>query len=260
MNPVIETILNRKSMRAYEPKAVPPDVRAELLRATLRAPTAGNLMLYSIVEVNDQAIKDQLVKTCDDQPFIARAPLVWLFLADYQRWFDYFTACGVPQMCQEQKTRMRKPGEGDHFLACCDALIAAQTAVIAADALGLGSCYIGDIMENYEAHRELFALPQYVFPICLVCFGYPTQQQIDRPQTTRFDEKFVLFENQYKQLGAQEFEEMFRTTHEQDFHGRAQVMGVPNVGQLIYKRKFSADFSKEMTRSVKEIMKRWLDE
>ncbi len=124
--------------------------------------------------------------SCDNQPFIARAPLVWLFLADYQRWFDYFIASGVDQLCEQQKTTMRKPEEGDLFLACCDALIAAQTAVIAAESLGLGSCYIGDIMENYEVHRDLFNLPKYVFPICLVCFGYPTRQQMERAQTNTF--------------------------------------------------------------------------
>ena len=80
---------------------------------------------------------------------------------------------------------MRKPQEGDLFLACSDALIAAQTAVVAAESLGIGSCYIGDIMENYEAHRDLFGLPQYVFPICLLCFGYPTQGQMQRPMTPR---------------------------------------------------------------------------
>ena len=259
MNPVIETILKRRSVRAYAEKPIELEVREDLLRATLRAPTAGNLMLYSIVEVTDQKIKDKLVKTCDNQPFIARAPLVWLFLADYQRWFDYFIASGVEELCQENKIPMRKPQEGDLFLACCDALIAAQTAVIAAESLGLGSCYIGDIMENYEAHRELFNLPKYVFPICLLCFGYPTSQQMEREQTGRFDEEFILFENQYRRLTPQEFDEMFFETHAQVFHGREEVMGTRNVGQLTYTRKFNAAFSIEMNRSVRAFLKTWSD-
>ena len=259
MNPVIETILNRKSMRTYEKKGIQADVRAELLNATLRAPTAGNLMLYSIVEVTDQHLKNKLVKTCDNQPFIARAPLVWLFLADYQRWFDYFIASGVEQFCERKGIAMRKPEEGDLLLACCDALIAAQTAVIAAESLGLGSCYIGDIMENYEAHRDLFDLPKYIFPICLLCFGYPTPQQKKREQTSRFQDKFILFENQYKRLSTEEFDEMFRETHAQTFRDREEVLGARNVGQLIYNRKFSADFSKEMSRSVREIMRIWVE-
>jgi nitroreductase len=260
MNPVLETILQRKSVRAYEKKPVSPEVRSQLLQATLRAPTAGNLMLYSIVEVADQQIKDKLVKTCDNQPFIARAPLVWLFLADYQRWFDYFVASGVEEACAQKKVPMRRPEEGDLFMACCDALIAAQTAVIAAESLGLGSCYIGDIMENYETHRDLFNLPKYTFPICLLCFGYPTRQLKEQEQTTRFSEKFIVFENQYRRLNEEEFTEMFRARHESAFHGREEVEGARNIGQLIYMRKFNADFSKEMNRSVRAILKAWMED
>ncbi|MGD0879931.1 MAG: nitroreductase family protein [Anaerolineales bacterium] len=260
MNPIIDTILKRKSIRAYMKKAIAPEVRAELLRATLRAPTAGNLMLYSIIEVTDQSIKNKLVRTCDNQSFIARAPLVWLFLADYQRWVDYFITSGVAQLCEQTKTAMRKPEEGDLCLACCDAIIAAQTAVIAAESFGLGSCYIGDIMENYEIHRDLFELPKYVFPICLVCFGYPTPQQISRKQTSRFQEKFILFENKYKRLSKDDLYEMFLEENSRNFHGREEIMGARNVGQLIYMRKFNAEFSKEMSRSVRAILKAWLED
>jgi nitroreductase len=260
MNPVIETILKRKSIRAYEERPIPAEIREELLHATLRAPTAGNLMLYTIIEVSDQGIKDKLVKSCDNQPFIARAPLVWLFLADYQRWFDYFIASGVEELCVQKQTPMRKPQEGDLFLACCDALIAAQTAVIAAESLKLGSCYIGDIMENFEIHRELFNLPKYVFPICMVCFGYPPAQQMEREQTTRFHEKYILFENHYRRLAGEEFAEMYHQAHEDIFHGREEVMGTRNVGQLMYTRKFNADFSQEMSRSVRAILKAWMEE
>jgi nitroreductase len=260
MNPVIDTILKRKSIRAYLKKAIAPEVRAELLRATLRAPTAGNLMLYSIIEVTDQPIKNKLVRTCDNQPFIARAPLVWLFLADYQRWVDYFITSGVAQLCEQTKTPMRKPEEGDLFMACCDAIIAAQTAVIAAESLGLGSCYIGDIMENYEIQRDLFDLPKYVFPISLVCFGYPTPLQISRKQTSRFQEKFILFENKYKRLSKADFNEMFIEENSRTFRSRDEIMGARNVGQLIYTRKFNADFSKEMSRSVRTILKAWLED
>src|SRR5512146_2113976 len=103
MNQVIEVLMKRRSVRAYEPKEISAEVRAEILKATLRAPTAGNLMLYSIVEVTDQKIKDRLAITCDNQPFIARAPLVWLFLADYQRWFDYFLVSGVEKLCSQKQ-------------------------------------------------------------------------------------------------------------------------------------------------------------
>ena len=158
MNETLKTIERRRSTRAYTGEALEQAEKDAILHAAFRAPTAGNMMLYSIIEVEDQGLKDRLAVTCDDQPFIAQAPYVLLFLADYQRWFDFFTQSGVQARCQELGLAYREPQAGDLLLACCDALIAAQNAVIAAELLGIGSCYIGDILENYEiAPGALFA-------------------------------------------------------------------------------------------------------
>jgi len=256
MNPVIDILLQRKSMRAYEDQPISPEVRAEILKATFRAPTAGNLMLYSILDITDQKIKDRLAVTCDNQPFIARAPMVWIILADYQRWFDYFVASGVPELCEQRGLDIRHPQEGDLFLACCDAMIAAQNAVIAAESLGLGSCYIGDIMEQYETHKQLLDLPPYVFPIGMLVFGYPTQQQKDREYTPRFDEKFIVFENRYRRLDKNEFTEMFAERERTMPRGKA-MEGIANFGQAMYLRKYTADFTLEMNRSVRLILNEW---
>jgi FMN reductase (NADPH)/FMN reductase [NAD(P)H] len=257
MNPIIGVLMKRKSVRAYTDREISPEIRAEILKATLRAPTAGNMMLYSILDVTDQKIKDQLSISCDNQPFIARAPMVWLFLADYQRWFDYFCASGVEEACRQRQTPMRKPQEGDLFLACCDALIAAQNAVIAAESSGIGSCYVGDIMEQYETHQRLFDLPQYTFPICMLVFGYPTPEQIDRPYTTRFDEQFIVFENQYRRLEANELAEMFVERERLMSKGPSRER-IANFGQAMYFRKFDSAFSVEMSRSVRLILERWM--
>ena len=152
---------------------------------------------------------------------------------------------------------MRRPAEGDLFLACSDALIAAQNAVIAAESFGIGSCYIGDIMEQYEVHKELLGLSQYVFPICMLVFGHPTQQQRDREMTTRFDSKFIVFENRYRRLDKSEFEEMFAEREAARAKGHT-ADSAQNVGQATYLRKFDAEFTKEMTHSVKLMLQEWL--
>ena len=257
MNPVLDTILYRRSIRAYEERPVPDGVREQIIQATLRAPTAGNMMLYSILHVRDPQAKETLARTCDQQPFIARAPLVLLFLADYQRWFDYYLLSGCEDLSERQGQPLQHPEEGDLFLACCDALIAAQTAVLAAESLGLGACYIGDIMENYEVHRDLFHLPRYAFPICLLCFGYPTQQQKELPHTPRFDSRFVVFEDRYHSLSPHEFEEMFRPSTEAMQRTRNLPDGIENPGQWNYRRKFTAAFSREMRRSVRLMLEAW---
>ncbi len=92
MNDTLDTIFNRKSIRAYTLDPIDQKPRGKIIDATHRAPTAGNMMLYSMVEVSKQSVKVTLAKTCDNQPFIAKAPFVLVFLAGYQRWFDYFGA------------------------------------------------------------------------------------------------------------------------------------------------------------------------
>jgi nitroreductase len=251
MNPTIETILDRKSVRAYEDRPISPEVRDLILAAAMRAPTAGNMMLYSILEVQDQAKKDRLVETCDNQPFIAQAPLVLIFLADYQRWFDYFKYAGVEELLKPGEALIT-PQVGDLMLACCDALIAAQTAVLAAQSLGLGSCYIGDILENYEIHREMFELPPYALPVGMLCIGYPTEEELQREKTRRFEPEFVVFADRYRRLSGEDFERMFRPAGEPA--GAGAVSGPGSYGERVYRRKISAGFSIEMRRSVRAML------
>jgi FMN reductase (NADPH)/FMN reductase [NAD(P)H] len=164
---------------------------------------------------------------------------------------------GVKQRCEQKGIAMRKPQEGDLFLACCDALIAAQTAVIASESLGIGSCYIGDIMENYETHKALFDLPKYVFPITLVCFGYPTKQQQERALTQRFDKKYIVSQDRYNRFAKKSFEDMVRERQAQMFGKNKKLKGAVNVGQAMYQRKFDSSFAHEMNRSVKAMLQAW---
>jgi FMN reductase (NADPH)/FMN reductase [NAD(P)H] len=253
MNQTLSVIHNRRSVRAYRDRPIDRGTIDQIIQAAMRAPTAGNMMLYSIIEIDDQAIKDKLAKSCDNQPFIARAPLVLLFLADYQRWFDTFIASDVEAYCQAEGEELRTPGEGDLLLACCDALIAAQTAVIAAESLGIGSCYIGDIMEMYEYHKELLDLPQYAFPIAMLCFGYPKAPSRARELTPRFPQESIHFVNRYRRLDEATLLGMLEPRDNKRYLGRAT-----NFGQHHYVRKFSADFSVEMTRSVREAIRQWV--
>ncbi|MFX0058677.1 MAG: nitroreductase family protein [Candidatus Hodarchaeota archaeon] len=248
----LQLIFNRRTIRAYNSKEITEQEIEIIIKAAMRAPTAGNLMLYTILEVKDQKLKDQLAITCDNQPHIAKAPLILIFLADMQRWWDYFKICKTDELCEKINEEFETPKESDLLLACCDALIAAQNAVIAAEALGIGSCYIGDIMENIETHRKMFDLPQWVFPITMLCFGYPKTNNKKIPLQTRFPQKFVHFINKYKRLKIDDFMEMF-----QNFERSYDIKKAENIGQKVYFAKMAANYTKEMRRSVRMALKDW---
>lgn len=207
MNPVIKALYDRKSVRAYLDKLVSESEQNQIIDAAIQAPSAGNQILYTILHIEDQEIKKQLAVLCDNQPFIAAAPFVLIFLADCRKWFDGYSYAGI-NACG--------PGLGDILLACEDASIAAQNAVTAADSLGIGSCYIGDILENKEKISTLLNLDEYVLPITMVVFGYPTQQQMERQKPERFNKKYIVQKNKYSRMEKDELTEMFNEVH----HGK----------------------------------------
>ena len=82
MNEVLQQLHDRKSVRVYENRAVEPEVKQAILEAAIQAPSAGNMALYTILDITDQTIKDKLAVSCDNQPFIATAHMVMIFCAD----------------------------------------------------------------------------------------------------------------------------------------------------------------------------------
>ena len=171
-NPTLDALCARKSVRVFTEEPVPQAVKNALFQAAMQAPTAGNQMLYTILDITDAALKARLADLCDHQPFIADAPVVLVFVADCQRWYDGFAAAGCAP---------RPPREGDLLLAAADAAIAAQNTVVAAESFGLGSCYIGDILENCEDVRSALALPPYAVPAAMLVLGLPTPEYYHLP-------------------------------------------------------------------------------
>lgn len=237
MNEIIKALAARKSVRSYTDREISSDCKEQILRAATEAPTAGNQQMYTILDITSQELKDKLSVTCDNQPFIATGKMVLIFCADFHKWYQAFTLAGCSP---------RRPGPGDFLLAVEDAAIAAQNAVTAAESLGIGSCYIGDIMENYELHRELLHLPEFVFPALMLVFGYPTPQQQEREKPKRAALDFIVHENAYPDFSPEEIRQNIADLKGSDFD---QWM------QRFCQRKYQADFSLEMSRSVAAALK-----
>ncbi|MGN0710260.1 MAG: nitroreductase family protein [Anaerovoracaceae bacterium] len=248
MNETIKQLYERKSVRAYESRPVPPEIKKLILEAALQAPTAGNMSLYTILDITDQNVKEKLAITCDNQPFIAEAPLVLIFCADYHRWYELFC---------KHVGKVRTPAEGDLLLANADAIIAAQNAVVAAESLGLGSCYIGDITENYEIHKKLLKLPEYVVPACMLCFGYPTEQQKKRVKPGRFKIEEMVHENGYDESKAAQMELMLQRRNASVEPEGSNDETLSEWIKRFCKRKWNSDFSVEMSRSCRALIDDW---
>lgn len=236
-NAIVESLYHRKSMRVYEEREIPEEMKKIILEAAAQAPSAGCQQLYTILDVTDQSLKEALAESCDHQPFIAKAPMVLVFCADCKKWYDAY---------KEAECSPRLPGMGDLMLAVTDASIAAQNAVMAAESFGIGSCYIGDVMEQCEVQRELLQLPEYVFPAAMVVFGWPTEQQKKRPKPQRCSMEHIVHENTYRSMDGKELRDMFAY--------KCKNQTFEEWCKAFCERKYNADFSKEMSRSVEQYL------
>ena len=240
MTKTTQELIKRQSIRIYTDKKISKKDKDLIIDATINAPSAGNMQLYSIIDIKDRKIINRLAELCDHQDFIKKAKMVFIFCADYQKWYDAFNHLNL---------KVRKPNMGDLLLSIEDAVIAAQNSVTAAYSLGIGSCYIGDIMENFEEVTNLLSLPQYVYPACMVVYGYPDKKHIQKQKPKRFDNKYVIFANKYNRLDENSLKKMFKD--------RVNPRGYKEWMEAFSKRKYDSDFSKEMSRSANLYINRY---
>jgi len=156
--------MNHRSVRKYSDRPIESEILNVILKAGTRAATGGNLQLYTMLVINDQKVLETLDKALE-VPFIGRSncPVAIIALADQyrvRRWLRAHT---------DREVYNHRPY--NFFMAIWDTLIAMQNMVVAAESLGLGTCYLGSGVELDV--QELFGAPEYVIPAGLVCLGYP---------------------------------------------------------------------------------------
>ncbi len=254
MNETLNTIFNRVSLRKFSDEPITIEQENLIIESALRAPTAGNLMFYTMIIVKNKETLNKLSHSCDNQPFIATAKMAIIFLVDYQRLYDYFELCDINDYCKKNNMPYEYPELSELLIGAEDAMVAAQNAVIAAESLNIGSCYIGDIIENYEFHRDLFKLDNLVFPLGMLVFGhYPNN--INRIKRERFKREHIVFNETYERLNDSELHDMF-SSREKRFNPN-NTLNAKNIGQYIYAKKIGSEFSVERKRSVCKAFGAW---
>jgi len=164
-NEVIKQLHERGSVRNFDERKIPNDVMKSILEAGIHAPTGGNLQPYSIIKIEDESAKKKLGELAKGMKFLSRAPVNLLLCLDMHR-LKRWAELEVAPFTATDSFR-------SFWISYQDAIIAAQNICTAADALGLGSVYIGMVLECFPEIIEMFELPQGVFPVVLVAMGYP---------------------------------------------------------------------------------------
>lgn len=189
LNPVLETILSHSSCRAFLANPVAPEALETIIAAAASAPTSSNLQVWSVMVVEDEARKARLAALAGGQKHIVQSPTFLVWLADLAR-LDTIARQGQVGV------------EGIHYLelfmvALIDAALAAQNAVVALEAMGLGSVYIGAIRNNPEKVAAELGLPPMVFPAFGLSIGTPDPAGVSGIKP-RLPQQVVVHREQYQ--------------------------------------------------------------
>jgi nitroreductase len=163
-NETMKLLFERSSCRSFLDKTIPQEVLNAVLEAGTHSATAGNLQPYSIIKIENLENRLKLAKMCG-QAFIGKAPVLLLFCLDLHR-NERWAKLEVAPYTATSSFR--------HFwVSFQDTIICAQNICTAADSMGLGSVYIGTVIDNPAKIERMLKLPKGVFPVVLVCLGYP---------------------------------------------------------------------------------------
>lgn len=192
----------RASVRDYEKRHIPESLLDDILERAMRAPTCGNMQLYSVIVTRDPERLQRLAKEHFNQPAASGADVILTICADFNRFSEWCKASGA------------KPGY-DNFhsfiMALTDAVIYAQQVVTIAETEGLGTCYLGTVNYNARQISELLELPELVVPVASLSLGYPAATP---SQCERLPLGAIKHDDTYRKDSGDEVLELFKSKDE----------------------------------------------
>ncbi len=201
-NPVIDAMMNRRSIRKYREEQPSDEVVESIVRAGQQAPFAmqlGSVLLSREIEHN-----------------VFRAPLLFTICVDVYRMERVMEIRGWKRKASDIYTLL---------FGIQDAAYMAENMVIAAESLGLGSCYIGAAPFMTKKIRALYKLPERILPLVMLTMGYPAEAPPVRP---RYPMDFHLSESKYNRFNddtiSEAAEEMDSGYLRQNYYREADYM------------------------------------
>ena len=193
-----ELIMKRRSARNFRDQRIPEKVIQKLVDAANNAPSGGNIQPISIILVQGTEARKELAKMVGDQPWVKNAPLSMIFCIDFYR---------LKRWSSMSDTEYKGEKSLHSFLiAYADLMCSAQNVVILAESQGLGSVYIGTILQAIDASREYFSIPEHVLPMMVLSLGYPKSVPKRIPKLKR---EVIAHRERYRILSDDEIKRAF---------------------------------------------------
>jgi len=198
---VLEAIEARRSIRKYTDEPVPPEMIDRLLEAARAAPSTSNTQSWKFKVITDPRTRARIKDVAYGQKFVARAPVIIACCLDLDAFKEKgkqtlkLVLSGAVRPSMEMILRAARGGKDSEFSpervvinGTINVAIATEHIVLAATALGLGTCWIRAF--DAPAVQEILAIPERLTIVCLLTVGYPDQSPPARPRRSLDEIRF----------------------------------------------------------------------
>lgn len=214
----LELLRSHRSIRRYRPDPIPDADLDAILEAATRASSSGNMQTYSMIVTRDTERKARLYQLHFEQEMILQAPLLLTFVVDWHRMNRWCRLSGA------------EPGFDNllsFLVGFADALIAAQNAALAAEAMGYGICYMGTTLSASTEIAAFLELPESVYPATTLVIGKPDEAPAPR---ARLPLTGILHEERYHRPSDDEVRAIYKS---RETEGWARYMSFPELAARI---------------------------
>lgn len=174
MNPTIENMLQHVSVRNFTDQPVRSNQKDALVAAAQHGATSEFIQAFSIIEITDQTLRNELSNITISSPHVKKADTFYVFVADLHRQATILRA--------HQKSLDSIKNMEALLVATIDTTIAAQNMATAAESMGLGICYIGSLRNNIKQVAKLLHLPDFTAPLFGMTIGVPATKNALKPR------------------------------------------------------------------------------
>ncbi len=186
----VEAFLRHRSVRRYDDRPVPEGTIAALVACAQSAATSSYAQAWTLVSVQDSEKRAVVANLCGDQKQVLTAPWFFCVCIDLYRSHALGEKSGViPDAVGTAEALM---------VTAVDASLAAERMVCAAEAIGLGACYIGALRNKPQELAELLDFPPGVFGIFGLCLGYPSEADTRAVIKPRLPQPIVWHREKYQ--------------------------------------------------------------
>lgn len=173
MNEIHKLLQSHRSIRKFTDEPLDDETVAEIVRCGTAAATSSNLQATTVIRVRKPETRAKIAEVAGGQRQIETAAAFLVWCADFRR-------PGVG--CDLGGGTMTTGMTEQFIIATVDVALAGQNAVIAAESLGLGICYIGAVRNDPQTVSDLLQLPDHVYPVFGLCLGFPDQDPDVKPR------------------------------------------------------------------------------